>query len=103
MTQVSDQILISDEPEATEQDEKAPIDILQKHTPATAEKMKQIFPTQIQKKKIHRREDRDPMGHSVLDNMEISMVHVLSVDFQPTASQPNSLDGDVVAEEATQV
>ncbi|KAM2121840.1 hypothetical protein COP2_019200 [Malus domestica] len=48
-------------------------------------------------------EDRDPMGYSVLDNMEISMVHVLPAEFQLTISQPNFLDGDVVAEEATQV
>ncbi|KAM1546980.1 hypothetical protein ACFX10_047137 [Malus domestica] len=31
------------------------------------------------------------------------MVHVLPAEFQPTTHQPNSLDGDVVAEEATQV
>ena len=43
------------------------------------------------------------MGLSILDNMEISMVHVLSADFQSTTSQPSFLDGDVVAEEATQV
>ncbi|KAM2458346.1 hypothetical protein ACFX1W_007146 [Malus domestica] len=28
--------------------------------------------------------DQDPMGHSILDNMEISMVHVLPAEFQPT-------------------
>ncbi|KAM1195773.1 hypothetical protein ACFX2J_022215 [Malus domestica] len=43
------------------------------------------------------------MGHSVLENMEISMVHVLPAEFQLTTHQPSSLDGDVVAEEATQV
>ncbi|KAM2867090.1 hypothetical protein COP2_023041 [Malus domestica] len=26
-------------------------------------------------------DDQDPMGHSVIDNMEISMVHVISVEF----------------------
>ncbi|TQE06530.1 hypothetical protein C1H46_007772 [Malus baccata] len=41
----------------------------------------------------------DPMGPSVLDNMEISMVHVLPADFQSRTAQPNFLDGDVVAEE----
>ncbi|KAM2147392.1 hypothetical protein ACFX1Q_004148 [Malus domestica] len=40
------------------------------------------------------------MGPSVLDNMEISMVHVLHADFQSSTSQPNFLDGDVIAEEA---
>ncbi|KAM2920790.1 hypothetical protein COP2_042608 [Malus domestica] len=39
------------------------------------------------------------MGPSVLDNMEISMVHVLPVDFQSSTAQPNFLDSDVVAEE----
>ena len=48
-------------------------------------------------------EDPNSMGPSVLDNMEISMVHVLSADFQSTTSQPSFLDGDVVTEEATQV
>ncbi|XP_070668997.1 uncharacterized protein [Malus domestica] len=43
------------------------------------------------------------MGHSVLENMEISMVHVIPTEFQFTTHQPSSLDGDVVAEEATQV
>ncbi|KAM1304566.1 hypothetical protein ACFX2F_022213 [Malus domestica] len=47
--------------------------------------------------------DQDPMGPSVLENMETSMVHVLPVEFQPTTHQPNFLDGDMVAEEATQV
>ncbi|KAM1067454.1 hypothetical protein ACFX2J_022455 [Malus domestica] len=47
--------------------------------------------------------DQDPMGHSVLYNMEISMVHILPVEFQLTAHQPNFLDGNVVAEEATQI
>ncbi|KAM2749239.1 hypothetical protein EV2_028164 [Malus domestica] len=47
--------------------------------------------------------NQDPMGHSVLNNMEISMVHVFLAKFQPTTHQPNFLDGDVVAEEATQV
>ncbi|KAM1440206.1 hypothetical protein ACFXTO_013993 [Malus domestica] len=41
----------------------------------------------------------DQMGPSVLDNMEISMVHVLPADFQSSTAQPNFLDGDVVAEE----
>ncbi|KAM2206435.1 hypothetical protein ACFX1S_025818 [Malus domestica] len=40
------------------------------------------------------------MGLSVLDNMEISMVHVLPADFQSSTTQPNFLDGDVFAEEA---
>ncbi|KAM1829653.1 hypothetical protein ACFX14_022432 [Malus domestica] len=48
-------------------------------------------------------DDQDPIGSSVLENMEISMVHVLPAEFQPTAHQPNFLDGDVVAEKATQV
>ncbi|KAM2111845.1 hypothetical protein ACFX1R_014419 [Malus domestica] len=43
------------------------------------------------------------MGHSVLKNMEISMVHILPAEFQLTTHQPNFLDSDVVAEEATQV
>ncbi|KAM1677920.1 hypothetical protein ACFXTN_034691 [Malus domestica] len=32
--------------------------------------------------------------------MEISMVHVLPVDFQSSTAQPNFLDGDVVVKEA---
>ncbi|KAM2332915.1 hypothetical protein ACFX1X_023419 [Malus domestica] len=43
------------------------------------------------------------MGPSVLENIEISMVHILPAKFQPTTSQPNFLDGDVDAEEPTQV
>ena len=48
-------------------------------------------------------EGSNSMGPSILDNMEISMVHVLSADFQSDPTQPSFLDGDVVAEEATQV
>ncbi|XP_050136093.1 uncharacterized protein LOC126611774 [Malus sylvestris] len=44
-------------------------------------------------------EGLNQMGPSVLDNMEISMVHVLPADFQSSTAQPNFLDGDVVAEE----
>ncbi|KAM1345404.1 hypothetical protein ACFX2H_034594 [Malus domestica] len=40
------------------------------------------------------------MGPSVLDNMEISIVHVLLVDFQSSTPQPNFLNGDVITEEA---
>ncbi|KAM1734117.1 hypothetical protein ACFX11_019650 [Malus domestica] len=47
--------------------------------------------------------DRNPMGPSILDNMEISMVHVLSADFQPSTYQPNFLDGDVFTEEAIHI
>lgn len=47
--------------------------------------------------------EHNPMGPSVLDNMEISMVHVLPAKLQPTASQQNFLDGDVVTEEETHV
>ncbi|KAM1219480.1 hypothetical protein ACFX2J_046311 [Malus domestica] len=48
-------------------------------------------------------EDPNPMGPSVLDNMEISMVHVLPAAFQSSTAQPNFLDGDVVTEEAGHV
>ncbi|KAB2600207.1 hypothetical protein D8674_010478 [Pyrus ussuriensis x Pyrus communis] len=48
-------------------------------------------------------DDHDPMGPSVLEQMEISMVHILPAEFQPSTPQSNFLDGDVVAEEATQV
>ncbi|KAM1224307.1 hypothetical protein ACFX2G_044186 [Malus domestica] len=48
-------------------------------------------------------EDPNPMGPSVLDNMEISMVHVLPAAFQSSTAQPNFLDGDVIAEEAGHV
>ncbi|KAM1957566.1 hypothetical protein ACFX15_003055 [Malus domestica] len=48
-------------------------------------------------------EDPNSMGPSVLDNMEISMVHVLPAAFQSSTAQPNFLDGDVVAEEAGHV
>ncbi|KAM0963788.1 hypothetical protein ACFX2A_023232 [Malus domestica] len=40
------------------------------------------------------------MGPSILDNMEINVVHVLPADFQSSTAQPNFLDGDVVVEEA---
>ncbi|KAM2270251.1 hypothetical protein ACFXTI_037710 [Malus domestica] len=43
------------------------------------------------------------MGPSVLDNMEISMVHVLLADFQSSTSQLNFLDGDVITEEASHI
>ncbi|KAM2285278.1 hypothetical protein ACFX1S_037892 [Malus domestica] len=45
-------------------------------------------------------EDPNLMGPSVLDNMEISMVHVLPADFQSSTAQLSFLDGDVIAEEA---
>ncbi|KAM2033835.1 hypothetical protein PS2_015457 [Malus domestica] len=45
-------------------------------------------------------DDPNLMGPSVLDNMEISMVHVLPADFQSSTAQPSFLDGDVIAEEA---
>ncbi|KAM1529737.1 hypothetical protein ACFX1Z_018908 [Malus domestica] len=48
-------------------------------------------------------DDQDQMGPSVLENMEISMVHVLPTEFQLTTHQPSSLDDDVVAEEVTHV
>ncbi|XP_070677860.1 uncharacterized protein [Malus domestica] len=48
-------------------------------------------------------EGPNPIGPSVLDNMEISMVHVLPADFQSSTTQPNFLDGDVVTEEAGHV
>ncbi|KAM1159393.1 hypothetical protein ACFX19_033140 [Malus domestica] len=48
-------------------------------------------------------DDQDLMGPLVLNNMEICMVYVLPAEFQPTTPQLNSLDEDVVAEEATQV
>ncbi|KAM2824990.1 hypothetical protein COP1_034840 [Malus domestica] len=43
------------------------------------------------------------MGPSILDNMEISIVHVLPADFQSSTSQPNFLDGDVITEEANHI
>ena len=43
-------------------------------------------------------EDHNSMGHSILDNMEISMVHILPADFQSSTSQPSFLDGDIVTE-----
>ncbi|KAM2867362.1 hypothetical protein COP2_023289 [Malus domestica] len=48
-------------------------------------------------------DDQDPMGPLVLENMEISMVHVLPAEFQLTTHQPNFLDGDMVTKEAIQV
>ncbi|KAM2660811.1 hypothetical protein EV2_023189 [Malus domestica] len=45
-------------------------------------------------------EDPNLMGPSVLDNMEISMVHVLPTDFQSSTAQLSFLDGDVITEEA---
>ena len=43
------------------------------------------------------------MGPSVFDNMEISMVHVLQAEFQPTTSQISFMDGDAVAKETMQI
>ncbi|KAM1757611.1 hypothetical protein ACFX11_006848 [Malus domestica] len=45
-------------------------------------------------------DNRNPMDPAVLDNMEISMVHVLPDDFQSSTAQSNFLDGNVVAKEA---
>ncbi|KAM1457004.1 hypothetical protein ACFX13_035085 [Malus domestica] len=42
-------------------------------------------------------EDPNPMGPSVLDNIEISMVHVLPAAFQSSTAQPNFLDVDFVS------
>ncbi|KAM1789774.1 hypothetical protein ACFX12_033901 [Malus domestica] len=54
----------------------------------------------VQEREEPEEDDRNPMGPSVLDNMEISMVHVLPTDFQSSTSQSNFLDNDAVAEEA---
>ncbi|KAM1923981.1 hypothetical protein ACFX15_021819 [Malus domestica] len=48
-------------------------------------------------------DDQDSTGHSILENLEITIVHVLPAEFQPTTHQLNFLDRDVVAKEATQV
>ncbi|XP_068344173.1 uncharacterized protein [Pyrus communis] len=48
-------------------------------------------------------DNQDPMGPLILEHIEIIMVYVLLVDFQPTLHQSNFLDGDMVAEEATQL
>ncbi|XP_070677991.1 uncharacterized protein [Malus domestica] len=99
-TQVTDPIPPFNDPKANEQIEKAPVDISQEHTPAPAKKdQANIIHTSPEDLEV----DHDSMGHSVFNNIEISMVHVLPVEFQPTASQPIFLDRDVVAEEAPQV
>ena len=111
-TQVPDPILVSYEPKANKQNVKALEDTSPEHTPATVDADKTdtlhaklteegLEKEDPEKEGPEEEEDRDPMGHSILDNMEINLVHVLSVDFQRTTSQPNSLDGDVVAKEAT--
>ena len=56
-----------------------------------------------EEKELAKEEDHDSMGPLILDNMEISMVHVLPANFQSTMSQPSFLDCDVVAVEATQI
>lgn len=86
--------------------EEVPVSISQKHTLVPAEDSHTEdaheqdtlleSPTRLER-------EHDPMSHLVLDNMEISMVHVLPVEFQLTATQQNFLDGNMVAEEATQV
>ena len=63
----------------------------------------EILENETQEEDPTKEEDSNSMGPSILDNMEISMVHVLSADFQSTTSQPSFLDGDAVAKEATQV
>lgn len=48
-------------------------------------------------------EDHDSIGPLVLDNIEINMVHVLPLEVQPKAPQPNFSNSDVVLEETTLV
>ena len=88
----------------------------QEHTPATGEiahtdtfhervlkEGESIRGGSPEEEELAEEEDRDPMGLSVIDNMEISMVHILPADFQSSTSQPSLLDDDVVTEEATEV
>ncbi|KAM1052889.1 hypothetical protein ACFX2J_000464 [Malus domestica] len=71
----------SSEPEVDMQNEKPLVDIPHEHTPTLAKKdQAHIVHPRIPRPEVQM------MGLSVLDNMDISMVHVLPAEFQPTAS-----------------
>ncbi|KAM2611620.1 hypothetical protein TB2_031680 [Malus domestica] len=100
-------ITISDEPKASTQNQQTSEET--PHEQTIEEGVKESLSTTLteadatvgdQEREEPEEEDRNTMGPSVLDNMEISIVHVLPTDFQPGTSQPNFLDGDVIAEEA---
>ncbi|KAM1405034.1 hypothetical protein ACFX2I_013463 [Malus domestica] len=99
-------IPISDEPEAPKQNKQTSEETPWEQTiEERAEESLSTALTEVdavvgdQEREKPEEGDRNAMGPSVLDNMEISMVHVLPADFQPSTSQPNFLEGDVVAEE----
>ncbi|KAM1381429.1 hypothetical protein ACFX2I_023030 [Malus domestica] len=103
-------ILISDTPEAPTQNQQAAEETPPEQTiEEGAEESLSTTLTKVdaavgdQEIKGAEEDDRNLMGPSVLDNMEISMVHVLPANFQSSTAQLNFLDGDVVAEEASHI
>ncbi|KAM2661192.1 hypothetical protein EV2_023530 [Malus domestica] len=99
-------LLISDSPEASTQNQQATEETPRAQTIAGAEESLGTTLTEADavvddpKREEVEEDNRNPMGPSILDNMEISVVHVLPADFQSSTAQPNFLDGDVVVEEA---
>ncbi|XP_070664519.1 uncharacterized protein [Malus domestica] len=93
---------ISTLPEAVAQDQRL-ADAAPPHEAITEETEESCCPTLTATESFvadqPSKEGIDPMGPSVIENMEISMVHVLPADFQSRTAQPNFLNGDVVAEE----
>ncbi|KAM1764055.1 hypothetical protein COP1_003265 [Malus domestica] len=107
LASIPDAIPISDAPEVSAQNKQASEETLREQTiEEGAEESLSTTPPQVdaavgdQEREEADEDDGNPMGPSVLDNMEISMVQVLPADFQSSTSQPNFLDGDVIAEEA---
>ncbi|KAM2566225.1 hypothetical protein TB1_008761 [Malus domestica] len=100
-------ILISDAPEAPKQNKQTSEETPREQTiEEGADESLSTTPTEAdaavddQEREEPEEDDRNSMGPSVLDNMEISIVHVLPADFQSSTSQPNFLNGDVITEEA---
>ncbi|KAM2888577.1 hypothetical protein FF1_012287 [Malus domestica] len=99
-------LLISDSLEAPTQNQQAAEETPREQTIEGADESLSITLTEADaavgdpEREEAEEDDRNPMGSSVLDNMEINMVHVLLADFQSSTAQPNFLNGDVVAEEA---
>ncbi|KAM1686850.1 hypothetical protein ACFX2K_034898 [Malus domestica] len=99
-------LLISDSPEAPTHNQQVAEETPRAQTIEGAEESLGTTLTEADaavgdsKREEAEEDDRNLMGPSVLDNMEISMVHVLPADFQSSTAQPNFLDGDVVTEEA---
>ncbi|KAM2154947.1 hypothetical protein ACFX1Q_046700 [Malus domestica] len=110
LASIPDTIPISDALEAPTQNKQASEETPREQTiEEGAEESLSITPIEAdaavgdQEREEAEEDDHNPMGPSILDNMKISMVHVLPADFQSSTSQPNLLDGDVIVEEAGHV